>query len=220
MGFSADTPGEWRSLFRHALTLMKDMTQRTKPNAMWTFGGGTVLMLRHNHRLSKDIDLFVPDPQYLGFVNPRLSDVAAAVSEDYIEAAEYIKLLRPEGEIDIVAAPNLSSQPWTIETIMGESVRVETDIEIIAKKMWHRGNMATARDLFDLVLIIQTAAPDLAREAKWLVRHREAFLNQISSRRNALQISFNAINRTDNPKVLVPSYDECVEQASKFLMSI
>ena len=73
------------------------LTLRTKPNAIWTFGGGTVLMLRHNHRLSKDIDLFVPDPQYLGFVNPRLSDVAAAVSEDYVEAAEYIKLLLPEG---------------------------------------------------------------------------------------------------------------------------
>jgi hypothetical protein len=80
----------------------------------------------------------------MGFVNPRLSDGAAAVSEDYIEPAEYIRLLRPECEIDIVAAPNLSSQPWTIETIMGESVRLETDIEFIAKKMLHRGNMATA----------------------------------------------------------------------------
>jgi predicted nucleotidyltransferase component of viral defense system len=162
MVFDADAPGEWRSLFRHALMLMEEMTLRTKPNVIWTFGGGTVLMLRHNHRLSKDIDLFVPDPQYLGFVNPRLSDVAAAVSEDYVEAAEYIKLLLPEGEIDIVASQNLTRQPWAIETIMGQSVRVETDIEIIAKKMWHRGNMVTARDLFDLVLIIQTDASNLA----------------------------------------------------------
>jgi hypothetical protein len=30
----------------------------------WTFGGGTVLMLGFDHRFSKDIDLFVPDPQY------------------------------------------------------------------------------------------------------------------------------------------------------------
>jgi hypothetical protein len=37
-------------------------------------------MFRYQHRLSKDIDIFVPDPQYLGFVTPRLSDVAAAVT--------------------------------------------------------------------------------------------------------------------------------------------
>lgn len=37
----------------------------------WTFGGGPVLMLRIAHRQAKDIDLFVPDPQYLGYVNLR-----------------------------------------------------------------------------------------------------------------------------------------------------
>jgi len=47
--------------------------EREVPGAPWTFGGGTVLMLRLAHRQSKDIDLFVPDPQYLGYVNPRLS---------------------------------------------------------------------------------------------------------------------------------------------------
>ena len=66
-------------------------------------------MLRHHHRLSKDIDIFVPDPQYLGFVSPRLSDVAEAVTADYVEGPGYIKLLRPEGEIDFVASPNLTA---------------------------------------------------------------------------------------------------------------
>lgn len=61
-------------------------------NPLWTFGGGTVLMLRIGHRQSKDIDLVVPDPQHLGFVNPRLSDVAEAVSRDYEEVPEFIKL--------------------------------------------------------------------------------------------------------------------------------
>jgi hypothetical protein len=142
------------------------------------------------------------------------------VSEDYIEASEYIKLIRPEGEIDIVAAHNLTSQPWTMETIMGEPVCVETDVEIVAKKMWHRGNVVTARDLFDLTLVIQTDPTGLAREAKWLVRHREAFLKQLSTRRIALQTTFNAINRTEAPIILVPNFDECVERASEFLLSI
>ena len=44
-------------------------------------------MLRLGHRQSKDIDLFVPDPQYLGYVNPRLSDAAEDISTDYEEAS-------------------------------------------------------------------------------------------------------------------------------------
>lgn len=80
-------------------------------DAHWTFGGGTVLMLRIGHRQSKDIDLFVPDPQYLGYVNPRLSDVAESVSADYEEAAEYIKLFLREGEIDVVVGSSLTDDP-------------------------------------------------------------------------------------------------------------
>jgi hypothetical protein len=67
MAFSADHPGVWRYVFVHALKLMRDMQLHTQADALWTFGGSTVLMLRHAHWLSKDIDLFVPDVQYLGF---------------------------------------------------------------------------------------------------------------------------------------------------------
>lgn len=75
-------PGPWRNLFRRAMQLMDHLESVTE-NPQWTFGGGTVLMLRLNHRHSKDIDLFVPDPQYLGYVNPRISDVAEAIAGDY-----------------------------------------------------------------------------------------------------------------------------------------
>ena len=68
-------PGAWRSLFPKALSLMDHLESKVE-GIQWTFGGGTVLMLRIAHRMSKDIDLFVPDPQALGFVNPRLSDAA------------------------------------------------------------------------------------------------------------------------------------------------
>lgn len=56
-------------------------------------------MLRIAHRQSKDIDLFVPDPQYLGFVNPRLSDVAESITADYEEAAE-IDVIGPRLDFD------------------------------------------------------------------------------------------------------------------------
>jgi hypothetical protein len=63
----------------------------------WSFGGGTVLMRRFRHRLSKDVDIFVPDPQYLGYVSPRLNDTAADLTPSYLETATSVKLYFPEG---------------------------------------------------------------------------------------------------------------------------
>ena len=91
-------------------------------------------MLRYGHRYSKDIDIFVPDPQSLGFVTPRLSDAVESITGDYVEGPGYVKLYLPEGEIDFVAAPNLTAPGFQAETIMGHPVRVETSVEIIAKK--------------------------------------------------------------------------------------
>jgi hypothetical protein len=67
---------------------------------------------RQRDRYSRDIDLFVPDPQYLGHVTPRLSD--SAENLEYVEAAEYVKLLSPTGEIDIVVGAPLTDQPWEV----------------------------------------------------------------------------------------------------------
>lgn len=133
---------------------------------------------------------------------------------------EYIKLFRAEGEIDIVASHNLTDQPWTVETIMGEPVCVETDVEIVAKKMWHRGGQTTARDLFDLCLVLQTDPDGLRREARFMVRHRQAFLQTLEVRRSVMQDRFDAIERLPNAKVLVPMYDDCVQMAKEFLQSI
>ena len=69
--------GPWEKLLPRALTLIDEISRYGGiKDPFWTLGGGTVLMFRHHHRLSKDIDIFVPDPQYLGFVTPRLSDTA------------------------------------------------------------------------------------------------------------------------------------------------
>jgi hypothetical protein len=93
--------GPWRKLWPQALDLMTHL-ERVTVAPPWTFGGGTALMLRFDHRLSKDIDLFVPDPQYLGYVNPRLGGPAEDLTADYEENAQFIKLQLPAGEIDDV----------------------------------------------------------------------------------------------------------------------
>ncbi len=63
-------------------------------------------MLHAGHRLSKDIDAFITDPQHLTFLSPRLAGEDTWACDTYAEEANHLKLVYPEGEIDfIVAAP-------------------------------------------------------------------------------------------------------------------
>jgi hypothetical protein len=48
--------GVWEQLLPHALKVIEDIKTHGVSNPFWTFGGGTVLMLRYQHRISKDID--------------------------------------------------------------------------------------------------------------------------------------------------------------------
>jgi predicted nucleotidyltransferase component of viral defense system len=209
--------GAWKDLFPHALSIIEDIKRNGTPDPFWTFGGGTVLMFRYQHRLSKDIDIFVPDPQYLGFVTPRLSDIAAAVSTDYVEdQSSYVKLIRPEGEIDFVATPNLAESPFEIWNINGQHIRVETAAEIVAKKLWHRDDRATARDLFDLSLVIEQEPEALIKAAKFLLKNADLFISQIASRKTVLERQFAEIDTL----AYKPSYDEAAQRATAFLKSL
>lgn len=205
-------PGTWQTLFPHALALMGHLESRV-PGAQWTFGGGTVLMLRIGHRFSKDIDLFVPDPQYLGFVNPRLSDAAEAVSSDYEEAAEFIKLFLPAGEIDVVAGASLTPDPWELVDFEGRQVRVETCAEIIAKKMWHRGDRAKARDLYDLCAVDDEEPGAIVHAAPFFDRHGAAFLSALQERAEIARLEFAQIDSLGRRR----DFDECLVQARRII---
>jgi predicted nucleotidyltransferase component of viral defense system len=213
---SALPDGIWQGLLQHAYSLIDEIAAHGIPNPFWTFGGGTVLMLRYRHRMSKDIDIFVPDPQYLGYVSPRLSDVAEAVSDKYVEGPGYIKLLLPEGEIDFVASPNLTSDPFEVWELLGRQIKVETSAEIVAKKLWHRGDRATARDLFDLALVIEREPAALATASSFLTRHREQFLLQVDQRKAVLKAQFEVIDTLDYQ----PTYEKAAESVSEFLVSL
>ena len=210
--------GPWEVLFQRALRLVDDIQRHGGlADPFWTFGGGTVLMFRYGHRLSKDIDIFVPDPQYLGYVTPRLSDTAASLTEEYTEMpGSFVKLQFEEGEIDFVAAPNLTGVAWERWEIQGRPVRVETAAEVIAKKMYHRGDRATARDLFDLAMVVEREPDALAAAAPFLVRHRDRFLEQIWQPGAGFVATFEAIAATGYQ----PSMEHCAEVATAYLSAL
>lgn len=204
--------GVWQGLFGQALQLM-DHLERVTENPQWTFGGGTVLMLRLGHRLSKDIDLFVPDPQYLGYLTPRLSDVAESITGDYEEQAEFLKLYLPTGEIDIVVGTPLTAKPFDDVRFGGRTIRVETCAEVIARKMWHRGNRGKARDLLDLCAVAQAEPQAILQAAPFFDRHGEHFLDSLARGGEFVQAEFDAIETLSFDL----SYSQCLALAREIL---
>ncbi len=203
----------WEGLFRRALTLIDSVAKSGTVFEPWSFGGGTVLMLKYNHRFSKDIDIFVPDPQYLGHVTPRLNDTAESMTGDYVEQGNFVKLIFPEGEIDFIASAALTATPTTTQTLLEREVSVETATEIIAKKVWHRGAAFAARDVFDLALVAERE-PEALKEIEPVLRdRRSAVLTRISDSDKQLRDAFENLEILEFKR----SYDECVAIVRKVL---
>ena len=197
----------WEILFQRALELIDSANAGGAKLDDWSFGGGTVLMRRHHHRFSKDIDIFVPDRQYLGLFNPRISNKAESLTTHYLEQSGFLKLYFPEGEIDFVASGPLTENPTVTETLFGHDVRIETSTEIVAKKVWHRGVEFTARDIFDLAMVIENEPESLQAIRPILRDRRQVVLDRIAQHSAGLRESFDALEALDYKR----SFDECVE---------
>jgi len=196
----------WELLFRRALEIIDSVAASGTRFDDWSFGGGTVLMRRYRHRVSKDVDIFVPDPQYLGYVSPRLNDTAESLTSKYLESANSVKLFFPEGEIDFIASAPLTKDPTVNETILGRRVRVETTAEIIAKKVWHRGREFTARDIFDVALVA-TREPSAIESIRPILRERREMIRaRMAAGATALRTAFSGLDTLE----FKPGYDECV----------
>ena len=204
--------GPWQYLFEHAMRLMSHLESQVA-NPGWSFGGGTVLMLRSGHRQSRDIDLFIPDPQMLGYLSPRLSEVAEAITTDYEENAEFIKLYLPHGEIDVVVGEALTAAPFDLVSHGGRDIRVETSAEILAKKLWHRGDRGAARDLFDLCAVAQHEPEAIAQAAPFFSRFAAQFIHRLQDRADIARKEFDAIDALGFNR----TFDECLDQAREIL---
>ncbi len=64
-----NSPG-WQSLLERALRGIDALEANGTPLRFYSFSGGTALMVQFEHRRSKDIDLFIHDPQYIPLLSP------------------------------------------------------------------------------------------------------------------------------------------------------
>jgi predicted nucleotidyltransferase component of viral defense system len=204
----------WEILFEKVLKVIDSGDPAVFRPENWSFGGGTVLMRRYRHRLSKDIDIFVPDPQYLRYLSPRLNDTVDALISDHVEQATFLRLYFKEGEVDFIVSPPLTKDPIVVETLFNRQVSVETSAEVLAKKIKYRGAEFKARDIFDFALVVEKEPAALAKVTPLIREKRDVILARITSSDKILRQTFAELEVLDYRR----TYDECLSIVKKELV--
>jgi len=150
--------GSWKSLEKKASRIISDAEAAAQNGRLLVLlGGGTRLMLELGHRVSRDIDLFLRDPQWIGFLSPRLNEKVGGLVQGYEEDATFLKLTFSEGEIDFIVRMSLMGLPP--EFSEKSLFPLEPVEEVLAKKLFYRGAFLTPRDLFDW-FCLETMRPE------------------------------------------------------------
>lgn len=142
------------------------------------------MMIQIDHRESRDVDLFLPDGQYLGLLDPTKRDFEFEIAPDGVTGDGTASLkfaFTGIGEIDFIVAPALTTNATTMRSVEGRDVALETVPEIITKKVHYRGRSITPRDIFDIAAAAQT--------------NHDELINALKGRRNDVAATIKAIER-------------------------
>jgi len=184
----------------------------------WSFGGATAMRLFYDHRESKDIDIFVTDPYAISGLSPRLNDVTERLTGDYNEQSNFLKLKFPEGEVDFVVAARLVEDvPFVRRSLRGRDVNVEAPIEIVAKKCFYRADAFTARDIFDLAVLLEEEPENVERHASLLLAKHVDLERRLGMMRVAADADQAAIARAERARQQVQDGLDAVAARPDFI---
>jgi predicted nucleotidyltransferase component of viral defense system len=170
----------WKDLLASAVAIFDDLDAKGFGTPDVVIGGGTVLMFRFEHRLSKDIDFFMHDAQWLSVLTPRLNDATAAMTTTYQEQGNSLKLVLPRGDIDfVVSGPVSNAAAIDSLAFMGRTFPLEATEEILAKKLFYRAAHFQPRDVFDFVVAIERDRASAARALAAAAANRDLLTRRI-----------------------------------------
>lgn len=150
----------------------------------WSIGGGTVLAAVYDHRLSKDIDVFIEDVQFLSGLSPRFNNLTE-MALDYNEMSNYISLTFLEGKVDFIAGPQITKFSPRTEHFFGQRLRLDDPIEIVSKKLYFRGDQVLPRDVLDLAVVYASDRKyDLINAALAMPEKVNAFTEKFTEKRS------------------------------------
>lgn len=197
-------PSEWRRLFRIAVDLIDQLRENAGGyDFEWSLGGGTAMMIQIAHRESHDIDIFLDDPQLLGFIDPSRSRLRFdLMPSDYQGDGSRFQKFAFEnlGEIDFIVAGALTPTPFETREVEGRALQLETIPEIITKKVYYRGSEAKPRDIFDIAAAARS-------QLEPVVNALRAFPEQVSSTRGRLEkLNPEFVDRAIAQLMIMPDY--------------
>lgn len=184
--------GSWRELEKLAYEMVQDASAVAKSTLLPVLGGGTRLMLAMEHRISDDIDLFIRDPQWIGFLTPRLNDRFEHLIKTYDEGATSLKLKLNDGEIDFIVSMSLLGleNKNSSECLFP----LEPVAEVLAKKLFYRGWALTPRDLFDWHAI--------ERHVPLLVEHELMLAKLIAARVDGIRMALHQMGASKHSAIV------------------
>jgi hypothetical protein len=179
------------------------------------------MMLQIDHRESHDVDIFLPDPRLLPFLDPKLHDFEFEISpsDSRGDGAGFIKLAFDGiGEIDFIVGQAMTDPPTIKRMIEGECVDLETVAEVIAKKIHYRGAGIRPRDIFD---IAAAAKHDRDSIVKALRRYKDDIARTLLA---IEQLKPDFVNATIADLAIKDGYkplaETALEGAKEFLRSV
>ena len=141
-----------QQLFEIAYQILEDYNIKE-----WSFGGGTALSYcYYQHRMSYDIDIFSEDYSSIGKLIENQKEIASnlGIELNQIEssASNITFILESDNaglKLDFLYGTSLTSTPYESKNIFGfSSIKVQTPLEIIARKLKYRETL-TIRDFLD-----------------------------------------------------------------------
>ena len=145
-----------RSLFANTVALLEArLPSVLPPGTSWSIGGGTVLAAQWHHRLSTDIDVFLPSSAGIAGLSPQWNtdfvDEMAALGATHVDVqAKGLKFTLPSGRLEITALDATPPLAPHLVRIDGHEVNVLPNTCILAGKLAGRGMRMPVRDVFDI----------------------------------------------------------------------
>ena len=165
----------WHVLLKLAIQVLDG----THLDTLWRLGGGTAIALQIDHRISKDVDIFIAEVGALDFLHPNRNTKVRALSDRIQVPGHYIKIERPEGEIDFLTNTMGDRPLGAVMLFDNREVYLESPGTIVEKKLRYRRSTFATRDIFDLAAVLDTCPDERASISEAIQTAGPAFLDRI-----------------------------------------
>lgn len=150
-------------------TMDAALAQVVPAGQRWRLGGGTLLAARWRHRLSTDLDIFLPSDSGIATFDPRWNpDFTNAMRRIGATAVDVVtnslKFSFPSGRVEITQLDPVPDLPVLPAVADGRELAVYDNACVLTGKLHGRGARLPARDVFD-VAVARDEDPDALRTA-------------------------------------------------------